>query len=242
MSTRAPRRKRRVSLEPSDLNAERETLMRRLEQEQRTTKQTEARYRMLEQELNDLASLYVASFQLSNTLSVRRVLRHISELLEQLVGAQSFAIYVLSPDGKQAWPVSTRGNVPDAERTLPSSDARFGEACLSGTPEIRDLQRATPGEPIAVLPLNFDGEVVGVITIHELLGHKGSWALVDHELFKLVCAHGAVALIAANLYHAEAGPRAALRDLREKMAASLQQANEPDSVAPHASDKEGVGP
>ncbi len=196
------------------LERERNSLLNRSDELENAARQTEARYRNVEQELNDLASLYVASFQLSNTLSVRRVLRHLCELLEQLIGAQSFAIYVLSIDGKRARLLSGRGKAADGVDELPVDDASFLDACLTGVPKIHELEErdaaAARAAPLAVLPLSFDGEVVGVITIHELLSHKRCWALVDRELFKLVCAHGAAALIAANLYEAEAGPRAAL--------------------------------
>jgi transcriptional regulator with GAF, ATPase, and Fis domain len=219
--TSRPRRKRHSSVEPADLRAERDVLMRSLERERNTlqeaAKQTEARYRSLEQELTDLASLYVASFQLAGTLSLRRVVKHLCELLEQLVGARSFAVYVLTPDGKRAQPIAARGDT-DGKRSLPSTGERFGDACLTGMPRVVDDPHSrVDGEPIAVLPLSFEGEVIGAITIDELLPHKTSWQLIDHELFKLVCAHGAAALIASNLYAGEAGPRAALRTVHENL-------------------------
>ncbi|HKU41747.1 MAG TPA: GAF domain-containing protein [Polyangiales bacterium] len=177
------------------------------------------RYTQVESELNDLASLYVASFQLSATLSVRRVVRHICELLEQLVGAQSFVVYVVSTDGKRVLPIGSRGK--DKTKVLPvlsAEEGPIGDVCLTGVPrmfapdDVRD-----PGDPIALLPLNFDSEVVGVIAVDALLPHKKAWARVDEELFKLLSAHGATALIAANLYENQAGPRAALHDVFEHM-------------------------
>jgi hypothetical protein len=61
--------------------------------------------------------------------------------------------------------------------------------------------------------LIFDSEVVGIIVISKLLPHKRNWVRVDEELFKLLSAHGATALIAANLYAKEVSPRAALKDV-----------------------------
>jgi hypothetical protein len=68
------------------------------------------------------------------------------------------------------------------------------------------------------VPLVFENEVVCVIAVHELLSHKKSWALVDHELFKLLSAQGASALIGANLYYdAEPSPRAALSGVQHHL-------------------------
>ena len=174
------------------------------------------RYSQVEQELNDLASLYVASFQLSATLSVRRVVRHICELLEQLVGAQSFVVYVVSEDGKRASPIGSRGRDKKTLQTLSAEEGSIGDVCLTGVARMFAPDDARdPDDPIALLPLVFDQEVVGIIAVDSLLPHKRSWARVDEELFKLLSAHGATALIAANLYEKQTGPRGALRDVFE---------------------------
>jgi prefoldin subunit 5 len=202
-----------------NLERERKSLLNRSDELERAFQQHEQRHTEVENELNDLASLYVASFQLSGTLSVGRVVRHMCELLEQLVGAQSFVIYIVSPDGKRGLPVGSRGQGEVAG--LPSvsvEDGVIGDVCLTGVPRISDPQQAgKEGEPIAVLPLVFDTEVVGIIAISKLLPHKRGWVRVDDELFKLLSAHGATALIAANLYAIEGGPRAALRDVFVRM-------------------------
>jgi hypothetical protein len=202
-----------------NLERERKSLLSRSDELELARQQHEQRHSEVENELNDLASLYVASFQLSGTLSVGRVVRHMCELLEQLVGAQSFVIYIVSPDGKRGLPVGSRGQGEVAG--LPSvsvEDGVIGDVCLTGVPRISDPQHVRKeGEPIAVLPLVFDTEVVGIIAISKLLPHKRGWVRVDDELFKLLSAHGATALIAANMYATEGGPRAALRDVIARM-------------------------
>ncbi|HET6335167.1 MAG TPA: GAF domain-containing protein [Polyangiales bacterium] len=198
------------------LQQERTGLLNRSDELEKQHEVHAERYTAVEQELNDLASLYVASFQLSATLSARRVVRHICELLEQLVGAQSFVVYIVSIDGKRVNPIGSRGK--DIAMLLPLSaeEGPIGDVCLTGVARVfsPDDPRE-PGDPIALLPLVFDSEVVGVISVDALLPHKRSWARVDDELFKLLSAHGATALIAANLYEKSAGPRAALSDLSE---------------------------
>ena len=195
------------------LERDRKALLNRSSELEREFEQRSELHAEVEHELNNLASLYVASFQLSGTLSVGRVVRHMCELLEQLVGAQSFVIYIVSADGTRATAVGARGmQVPTG--SLQIEDSPLGDVCLTGVGRVLEPEQPRKsGEPLAVLPLVFDGEVVGVISINNLLPHKRGWANVDRELFKLLSAHGATALIAANLYAKEAGPRAALHDV-----------------------------
>lgn len=196
------------------LEQERKSLLQRSGEIQQQFAQREQHHSEIEKELNDLASLYVASFQLNSTLSIGRVIKHMSELLEQLVGAQSFAIYLLSTDGARGIPVGARGQLPAALGPVSLEDGPLGDVCLTGVARvIEPEEHHNPEDPIAVLPLVFASEVVGVIAVYELLTHKRAWARVDHELFKLLSVHGATALIAANLYAKEAGPRAALHDV-----------------------------
>jgi hypothetical protein len=207
---------RELLLTIESLQQERAGLLNRSDELEKQHEVHRERYVAVEQELNDLASLYVASFQLNATLSTRRVLRHICELLEQLVGAQSFVVYVVSPDGKRVTPIGSRGHDPGKLLPLSAEEGPIGDVCLTGVARVfAPDEPREPGDPIALLPLLFDSEVVGVIAINSLLPHKRSWARVDDELFKLLSVHGATALIAANLYGKEAGPRAALSDVGE---------------------------
>jgi hypothetical protein len=209
---------RELLLTIESLQEERTGLLNRSDELERQHEVHRERYSAVEQELNDLASLYVASFQLNATLSPRRVVRHICELLEQLVGAQAFVVYVVSQDGKRINPVGSRGKDPSKLVPLSAEEGPIGDVCLTGVPRVfapDDVRE--PGDWIALLPLIFDQEVVGVIAVESLLPHKRSWARVDDELFKLLSAHGATALIAANLFVKSAGPRAALSDLSEHM-------------------------
>jgi hypothetical protein len=169
----------------------------------------------IERELNDLASLYVASFQLSSTLSLGRVIKHMCELLEQLVGAHSFVLYVLTEDARRAIPVGALGKLPTPLASIElSAGTTLADVCESGIPRVLEPEDPRgPGEPLVVLPMMFASKVVALIVVHELLPHKRVWAKVDRELFKLLAVQGATALIAANLYAKESDPRAALQDI-----------------------------
>jgi GAF domain-containing protein len=54
--------------------------------------------------------------------------------------------------------------------------------------------------PPAVLPLNVDDKVVGVIAIFTTLSQKTQFDTIDFELFKLLGQHAAAALVSASLF------------------------------------------
>jgi hypothetical protein len=54
-----------------------------------------------EHEFSNLANLFVASTQLSSSLSPRAVTRRIKEILAQLVGAEAYAMYLVNADGTE---------------------------------------------------------------------------------------------------------------------------------------------
>ena len=197
-----------------ELEGQRATLTARADELEQAYKQQKLQHETMQQELNDLASLYVASFQLGGTLSVRRVVRHVSELLEQLIGAQSFVLYVLDADRRTAKPVAHRGVAAQRRKVVSATEGAIGDACLTGVPRIIDpLPETRTTEPIAAVPLLLDGVVVAVIAVYSLLPHKRGWALVDRELFKLLSAQAASAMIGANLFATQREPLRALRDI-----------------------------
>ena len=69
------------------LEKERGNLLERSEQLEQTEQERRDRQAAVEQEINDLANLYVANFQLHASFSPRRVIRHLSDMAGQLVGA-----------------------------------------------------------------------------------------------------------------------------------------------------------
>ncbi len=200
------------------LEKERKSLLSRSEELQRTSQTHEDRYTQLEQELNDLASLYVASNQLNGTLALRRVVRHIQELLEQLIGAKSFVVYVMQ-ENRTLVPIASQGLDEAQLAPLSSGEGRVGESVLTGLVYMQPDATAagTIAEPLAAIPLITDGHVVGAIALVQLLEQKRGWASVDEELFKLLGAQASTALIAASLYTVEEGPLAALSDIQEKL-------------------------
>ena len=170
----------------------------------------------MEDELHKLANLYVASYQLHSTLSLTRVFSHLRELLAQLVGARAHALYlhdptknVLLPVASDGVPLSALPAVPVAEN---SAGTRATDALLTvervfltgvpiiceDLPSVRDIDPAK--SPAACVPMRFDDRVVGVIVVYTLLEQKPQFVPVDYELFKMLGAHAATALLGALLY------------------------------------------
>lgn len=162
----------------------------------------------IESELSNLASLYVASKQLHPATQVRTVVQHIREMLEQLVGARSYAIYFVSDDVTRLVPISVRGIAPDAAR-LQAGQGAVARVFSSGISEVcedNDLPNRTLEEPAACVPLRLGERVVGVIALVATFEQKTRFLPVDYEFFKLLAAHAASAIVSARLL-ADAGER-----------------------------------
>jgi hypothetical protein len=193
------------------------------------TRENEVRTSEIEQELHDLANLYIASSHLHATLSVRGVVRHLTELLQQLMGAERYAVYVLDRSGEIARPVLTE--CLDAPAEIVNGEGAIGIAMTTGVPRIREDVPLPPGsleEPIAIVPMTVRGVCVGVIVVVSVLAQKERWAAVDHALFDLLGSHGGTALIAASLYAGASDPRSALVGIEQHLtSAHAAQSTEP---------------
>lgn len=210
------------------LERERQLLLSRSTQLESVTRQAEGRYREIEHDLTELASLYVAGDQLASHLEPRRVVRNIRELLEQLVGVRSFVLYRVDPTGQRALPLALHGAAAEGAPTISLSDGGpIADACLTGVTWVAD--RIDPGlplnisglRPIAIVPLVAADQTVAVIVILELLPHKARWEAVDKELFKLLSRRAPVSLIASGLHKSDVGPRAALGSFEEALQVSM---------------------
>jgi hypothetical protein len=168
-----------------------------------------ARFQEMEEELSKLANVYVASYQLHSTLHLPSVVKHIKELLQQLVGAQRYGVFLADPTRRYLLLIANEGlDEKRLDRLVLGSGqslAPFVERCFNtGEAQITqgDLAKAGERSPAAVLPLHFDDRVVGVIAIYTVFPQKSEFGAVDFELFKMLGAHAASALTGALLYAA----------------------------------------
>ena len=189
------------------LEKEKQDLLSHIHEAEMQSTRYGARFHEMEEELSKLANVYVASYQLHSTLDLQLVVKHLKELLQQLVGAQRYAVYMADPARKTLMLVASE-NVDEkksARISLGGDDTSVAERVfLTGKAQINEgpLERASERSPAAVLPMHFDDRVVGVIVIHTVFPQKPAFGPVDFELFKMLGAHAASAVAGALLYAA----------------------------------------
>jgi vacuolar-type H+-ATPase subunit I/STV1 len=163
----------------------------------------EMTYTEVETELANLASLYVASRQLHSTMNVSSAVRQVKEILEQLVGARSYAIFFLSDDATGLVRIASRDLEEDALPRVDLHTGSIGKVFSTGTADIAEdgnLSKCTTSSPAACIPLRIADRVVGVIAIIATLEQKTRFLPVDYEFFKLLSGHAASAIVAARLF------------------------------------------
>jgi GAF domain-containing protein len=200
------------------LEKEREQLLTQVHEVEAVSTRFSNRYAEMEEELSTLANLYVASYQLHSTLRPKLVLQHLRELLAQLVGARAHAFYVANEAHTELLPVTSDGvsherlpriplgaSSPDVKNQAVTSAVE--RVYLTGIPLFNEDRLGKPSSakpsddaPVACLPMRIDDGVVGVIVIYSLLEQKEHFVAVDYELFKMLGAHAATALMGALLF------------------------------------------
>jgi hypothetical protein len=184
-----------------DLERERERMLTRFRSVEAENQDFERRYKDIERENNSLANLYVASFQLHSTLDLREVTHIILEILLNFVGAKTFAILLLDDRRGTLRPLAAEGIDRKQVPEVKSGEGLIGRVVTTGKAEYGgathgpvDLQR-----PAFVTPLLIKERVVGAIVVWDLLPQKPGLEYVDHELFNLLAAHAATAILGAKL-------------------------------------------
>ena len=206
------------------------------------SRQHEERTSEIEQELHDLANLYIASSHLHATLSVRGVVRHMRELLQQLLGADRFAIFVLrEPD--RATVLTSEGI--DEATVVVVGEGPIGVAIATGRSRVVEGPPQPPGSmesPLAVIPLRVRERVLGAIVVVSVFEQKERWAAVDHELLDLMGAQAGIALVSARLFAGVADARALLPGIDALLASSSTPSTPPPPLSPLMSSREAPPP
>ena len=201
------------------LEREKQKLLTQVHEVEAVSTRFSTRYAEMEEELSTLANLYVASYQLHSTLRPKLVLQHLRELLAQLVGARAHAFYVANEARTELVPVTSDGVAHERLPRIPLGasnpdlknaglTAIIERVFLTGVEHINEARLAKPqglakpedDAPVACLPMRIDDSVVGVIVIYSLLEQKEHFVAVDYELFKMLGAHAATALMGTLLF------------------------------------------
>lgn len=184
------------------LESEKEELISRFREAEEASSRAVDQCTEIEGELANLANLYVASAQLHGSLDLRVTVQRIKELLNQLVGARSYAIYLASDDHKSIEAVAVE-SVPSAYHSFePPEDGVLAEVLATGVARIEkgDLSDASFEHPLAVVPLTIEGKTFGLIVVFAMLPHKARFLPIDFELFHLLGGQAGKALISAKLF------------------------------------------
>jgi hypothetical protein len=185
------------------LEKEKRELLSRMSDAQASSSHYSSRFAEIEAENAQLASLYVASHQLHSTLELRSIVRQLKELLAQFLGARAFAVYLLDDDKKELVPICSEGvNTSALKRLQVETAGVIGRAVESGAAEWveGDATRGTIDAPSATIPMLLNGKAVGAIAVFATYEQKREFIDVDFELFKLLGAHAASALVASRLF------------------------------------------
>jgi hypothetical protein len=194
-----------------ELEREKARLLSTVHEHEVHTSQVRNRFAEVESELENFATLYVASFQLHASLRARAVVKNLKELLVQLVGARSVAVYFADDEGRRLTPILAEGVDVSTLRTIELQDGSATEGVaaiiertfLTGVPHVAQEKVTSP--PAACIPLHLDERVVGAIVVYALLEHKARFVAVDRELFKLLGAHAGTVLVGASLWQTAEG-------------------------------------
>lgn len=162
------------------------------------------RYIDVEEQNNNLANLYVASFQLHSTLDYQEVLQIILEIIINLIGGEIFAIYLLDEKAKTLNPEASEGVSISEIPQVPLEQGIIGQAVLANesyfndnpSEDLKELYK----DPLVCIPLTIQDDVIGAIALFRLLQQKITFAPVDFELFTLLAGHAATAIFSSRLF------------------------------------------
>jgi GAF domain-containing protein len=173
------------------------------------------RHAQIEEELSNLASLHVASYHLHSTLKLPLVVRHLKELLAQIVGARAFSIWMVDESRNELWSIAHEGAPPERVENIRIGSADVADPIvgaiervfLTGVAHVPEETEEPTGQSglVACLPMRVDDRAVGVIVIFSLFPQKDQLVAADYELFKMLGLHAASALLGSSLFCAGGG-------------------------------------
>jgi len=192
----------------AELEDEKATILQRIRMVEEENINFANRFIEVENENNRLANLYIASYQMHSTLDLDEVLRTITEIIINLIGAEVFAILLREGKSDRLMPMVAEGVKPDAIPVVRVGEGELGNALQQSAPVVQEsVPSLDLARPQVIIPLRINDEPVGAIVLYALLQQKTGFDPVDHELFALLADHAAAALSAASLYARAVGQR-----------------------------------
>jgi hypothetical protein len=187
------------------IESERQKLAERIDQIEVESHDLLDQFQEIEKQNSDLASLYVASYRLHETIQRSEVIAVIEEIVVNMIGSEELAIFELDDESGKMKLVDSLGIDPDDLSRVTLNESRIEEAAGVLQEVVETGQRyvvdSVGGKMpensglTACVPLVLDGNVIGAIVVFRLLDQKGSkLAPLDFELFDLLATHAASAL------------------------------------------------
>jgi hypothetical protein len=159
----------------------------------------------IEEQNNNLANLYVATYGLHGTLDRSQVICVIKEIITNLIGSEEMAIFELETNRDTLELLSSQGIELEPYRSMREDSGVIWDAIRSGSTYVNDTANpeahSLPHEAnlTACVPLKIDGRVTGAIALFRLLQHKQGLESLDNELFDLLASQAAIALHCTKL-------------------------------------------
>ena len=175
-------------------NDERERLRARLAEIEGEHQRVCDEYVAIQERSTELAQLYVALERIHGGVSRAETLSALQEIVINVVGSEELAVFERRDDRLVL--VQSFGIDPEPWRELPADRGAIGAAAagrlwVAG----RDGKSAAGEEDLtACVPLRVRDQVVGVVAVFRLLGHKPVLGEGDQALFELIASHAGVAL------------------------------------------------
>jgi hypothetical protein len=183
--------------------------------------------------------VYVASQQLAAATDTPTLLRHVHDLVEQLVGAETYSIYLHDEaqnalvfaagddaDASARAPIPLGADLPSLRARLVAFTFESQELFVSPTPH-GSTPHGTAGENrttenvAAAIPLCIGSRPIGVLCIDRIFEQKPAFGAVDLELFRLLSTQPVAMLLALFAISERGGtlprPSALLRGVSAKL-------------------------
>jgi GAF domain-containing protein len=162
-----------------------------------------------EAQVANLASLYVAVTSVHGALDRPSVLSSVQEIVTNLIGSEEMAIFEIDAANGRLTLLASMGIEPGPYQQVGLGEGAIGRAAATGERLIREqggsLTEDGDAALTACIPLKVAGRVVGVLAVFRLLPHKGRLDTIDIDLFDVLAAHAASALLFTRLYAASDG-------------------------------------
>lgn len=150
------------------------------------------RFQEIDEELNALANLHVATWQMHSTMDLREVVGIMVEICVNLIGADELVVYMQDETRGVLLPVIERATQGAPEISV--GEGQIGGAVASGV-----VQAGWGRDPPVVIPLRLADRILGAVVISTWLPQKTGLTGLDSQLFDLIGEQGATALYGSYL-------------------------------------------